>query len=163
MNEAYAPLYGFAPLTQGQIDQYVAMYLPLLDMRMVTFVVNEKDELVAFGVSMPSLSEALQKAKGKLLPFGWIPLAKALFMKRRAKILDLLIVAVKPEYQNKGVNALLFSDLIPVYHELGFEFAETNPELELNDKVQAQWNYFETEQHKRRRAYIKQIDYGKVQ
>ncbi len=163
MNEAYAPLYGFAPLTQGQIDQYVAMYLPLLDMRMVTFVVNEKDELVAFGVSMPSLSEALQKAKGKLLPFGWIPLAKALFMKRRAKILDLLIVAVKPEYQNKGVNALLFSDLIPVYHELGFEFAETNPELELNDKVQAQWNYFETEQHKRRRAYIKEIDYGKVQ
>lgn len=163
MNEAYAPLYGFAPLTQGQIDQYVAMYLPLLDMRMVTFVVNEKEELVAFGVSMPSLSEALQKAKGKLLPFGWIPLAKALFMKRRAKILDLLIVAVKPEYQNKGVNALLFSDLIPVYHELGFEFAETNPELELNDKVQAQWNYFETEQHKRRRAYIKQIDYGKVQ
>lgn len=163
MNEAYAPLYGFAPLTQGQIDQYVAMYLPLLDMRMVTFVVNEKEELVAFGVSMPSLSEALQKAKGKLLPFGWIPLAKALFMKRRAKILDLLIVAVKPEYQNKGVNALLFSDLIPVYHELGFEFAETNPELELNDKVQAQWNYFETEQHKRRRAYIKEIDYGKVQ
>ena len=152
----------FCTLTQGQIDQYVAMYLPLLDMRMVTFVVNEKDELVAFGV-YAFIIRSFAKAKGKLLPFGWIPLAKALFMKRRAKILDLLIVAVKPEYQNKGVNALLFSDLIPVYHELGFEFAETNPELELNDKVQAQWNYFETEQHKRRRAYIKQIDYGKVQ
>ncbi len=158
MNEAYASLYAFAPLTQGQIDQYVKMYLPLLDMRMVSFVVDEKDELVAFGVSMPSLSEALQKAKGKMLPLGWIPLGKALFMKRRAKILDLLIVAVKPEYQNKGVNALLFSDLIPIYHELGFEFAETNPELELNDKVQAQWSYFEAKQHKRRRAFIKEID-----
>ncbi len=158
MNEAYASLYGFAPLKQGQIDQYVKMYLPLLDLRMVTLVVDEKDQLVAFGVSMPSLSEALQKAKGKLLPFGWIPLLKALFMKRRSKILDLLIVAVKPEYQNKGVNALLFSDLIPIYHKLGFKYAETNPELELNNKVQAQWGYFETVQHKRRRAYIKEID-----
>ena len=78
-------------------------------------------------------------------------------MKRRAKMLDLLLVAVKPEYQNKGVNALLFSDLIPVYQKLGFIFAESNPELELNGKVQAQWDYFDTQQHKRRRAFIKEI------
>ena len=94
-----------------------------------------------------------------LLPFGWYYLLKALFMKRRAKMLDLLLVAVKPEYQNKGVNALLFSDLIPVYQKLGFIFAESNPELEMNGKVQAQWEYFETKQHKRRRAFIKEIAY----
>jgi GNAT superfamily N-acetyltransferase len=157
MNEAYSPLYGFSPLTQRQINQYVKMYLPMLDLRMVTLVTDADDKLVAFGISMPSLAEALQKSHGRLLPFGWYYLLKALFMKRRSKILDLLIVAVKPEYQNKGVNALLFSDLIPVYQKLGFIFAESNPELELNDKVQAQWEYFETEQHKRRRSFIKEI------
>ncbi len=157
MNEAYSPLYGYSPLTQRQIDQYVKMYLPILDLRMVTLITDANDELVAVGISMPSLAEALQKSHGRLLPLGWFYLLKALFMKRRAKMLDLLLVAVKPEYQNKGVNALLFSDLIPVYKELGFIFAESNPELELNGKVQAQWDYFETQQHKRRRAFIKEI------
>ena len=157
MNEAYSPLYGYSPLTQGQIKQYVKMYLPILDLRMVTLIVDADDRLVAVGISMPSLSEALQKSHGRLLPFGWFYLLKALFMKRRAKMLDLLLVAVKPEYQNKGVNALLFSDLIPVYQKLGFVYAESNPELEQNGKVQAQWDYFKTEQHKRRRAFIKEI------
>ena len=157
VNEAYTPLYGYSALTQGQIDQYVKMYLPILDLRMVTLITDQDDKLVAVGISMPSLSEALQKSHGRLLPFGWFYLLKALFFKRRAKMLDLLLVAVKPEYQNKGVNALLFSDLIPVYQQLGFEYAESNPELELNGKVQAQWEYFRTEQHKRRRAFIKEI------
>lgn len=157
MNEAYEPLYGYSPLSQGQIEQYVKMYLPIVDLRMVTLITDLEDKLVAVGISMPSLSEALQKAHGKLMPFGWYYLLKALFMKRRAKMLDLLLVAVKPEYQNKGVNALLFSDLIPVYQQLGFEYAESNPELELNGKVQAQWEYFKTEQHKRRRAFVKEI------
>ena len=157
INEAYTPLYGYSALTQRQIDQYVKMYLPILDLRMVTLITDRDDKLVAVGISMPSLSEALQKSHGRLLPFGWFYLLKALFFKRRAKMLDLLLVAVKPEYQNKGVNALLFSDLIPVYQQLGFEYAESNPELELNGKVQAQWEYFRTEQHKRRRAFIKEI------
>ena len=157
INEAYTPLYGYSALTQRQIDQYVKMYLPILDLRMVTLITGQDDQLVAVGISMPSLSEALQKSHGRLLPFGWYYLLKALFFKRRAKMLDLLLVAVKPEYQNKGVNALLFSDLIPVYQQLGFEYAESNPELELNGKVQAQWEYFRTEQHKRRRAFIKEI------
>ena len=156
MNEAYMPLYGFAPLSQSQIDQYIKMYLPLVDLKMISLVVDADDKLVAVGLSMPSLSEALQKAKGKLFPFGWFHLLKALFFKR-PKMLDLLLVAVKPEYQNKGVNALLFYDLIPAYKELGFEFAESNPELEVNDKVQAQWSYFNTENHKRRRAFTKII------
>lgn len=157
INEAYTPLYGYSALTQRQIDQYVKMYLPILDLRMVTLITDQDDKLVAVGISMPSLSEALQKSHGRLLPLGWFYLLKALFFKRRAKMLDLLLVAVKPEYQNKGVNALLFSDLIPVYQQLGFEYAESNPELELNGKVQAQWEYFRTEQHKRRRAFIKEI------
>ena len=157
INEAYTPLYGYSALTQRQIDQYVRMYLPILDLRMVTLVTDRDDRLVAVGISMPSLSEALQKSHGRLLPFGWYHLLKALFFKRRARMLDLLLVAVKPEYQNKGVNALLFADLIPVYQQLGFEYAESNLELELNGKVQAQWEYFRTEQHKRRRAFTKDI------
>lgn len=84
---------------------------------------------------MSSLSRALQKAKGKLLPFGWFHLLKALMWKR-PKVLDLLLVAVRPDYQGKGANALLFTDLIPIYQKLGYEYAESNPELELNDKVQ---------------------------
>ena len=158
VNEAYQPLYGYSSLTQRQIDQYVKMYLPILDLRMVTLITDADDQLVAVGISMPSLARALQQSHGRLLPFGWFYLLKALFFKRRSHILDLLLVAVKPEYQNKGVNALLFSDLIPVYQQLGFEYAESNPELELNGKVQAQWDYFKTEQHKRRRAFVKEID-----
>ena len=156
INDAYAPLFNFSRMTERQIDQYVRMYVPVLDLRMVSIVENEQNEIVAVGISMASLSEALQKAKGRLLPFGWFYLLKALFWKR-PKMLDLLLVGVRPDYQNKGVNALLFTDLIPVYQQLGFEYAESNPELELNEKVQNQWQYFKTEQHKRRRCFKAQI------
>ena len=107
---------------------------------------------------MPSLSKTLQKAKGKLFPFGWWYFLQTIFMKKYPRVLDLLLVAVKPEYQSKGVNALLFTDLIPVYQQLNYEYAESNPELEENGKVQAQWEYFGTEQHKRRRCFIKPIE-----
>ena len=157
INESYAPLFGFSKMSERQIDQYVNMYVPVLDLRMVSIVENEQNEIVAVGISMASLSRALQKAKGKLLPFGWFYLLKALFLKR-PKVLDLLLVAVRPDYQGKGVNALLFTDLIPVYKQLGFEYAESNPELELNDKVQNQWQYFKTEQHKRRRCFKGNIE-----
>ena len=157
MNEAYSQLYGYSALSPKQIKQYIKMFLPILDLRMVTLVVDSEDQVIAAGISMPSLSEALQKAKGRLLPFGWYHLLKVIFLKKYPKVLDLLLVAVKPEYQNKGVNALLFYDLIPVYQKIGFEYAESNPELELNDKVQAQWEYFKTEQHKRRRCFKKEI------
>ena len=157
MNEAYKPLYGYSALSQKQIDQLLKMYLPVLDLRMVTLITDSEDKLVAVGISMPSLAEALQKSHGRLLPLGWWYLGKTLFLKRYPKMLDLLLVAVKPEYQNKGVNALLFNDLIPIYQQLGFEYAESNPELEMNGKVQAQWEYFKTEQHKRRRSYTKAL------
>lgn len=152
INDAYTPLFGYSRMTERQIDQYVKMYVPVLDLRMVSIVENEQNEIVAVGISMASLSRALQKAKGRLLPFGWYHLLKALMWKR-PKVLDLLLVAVRPDYQGKGVNALLFTDLIPVYKELGFEYAESNPELEMNEKVQNQWQYFKTEQHKRRRCF----------
>ncbi len=157
INEAYAPLYGYSKMTQGQINQYIKTYLPLIDLRMVSLVEDEAGELVAVGISMPSLSKALQKAKGKILPFGWFHLLKALFVKK-PDVLDLLLVGVKPEYQSKGVNALLFYDLVPTYQKMGFKYGESNPELELNKKVQAQWSAFESVQHKRRRAFRKSID-----
>lgn len=156
INEAYAPLYGYSKMTQGQINQYIKTYLPLIDLRMVSLVEDEAGELVAVGISMPSLSEALQKAKGKMLPFGWYHLLKALFFKK-PKVLDLLLVGVKPEYQSKGVNALLFYDLVPIYQQMGFQYGESNPELEVNKKVQSQWNAFESVLHKRRRAYKKTL------
>lgn len=157
INEAYAPLYGYSKMTQGQINQYIKTYLPIIDLRMVSLVEDEAGELVAVGISMPSLSKALQKAKGKMLPFGWFHLLKALFVKK-PDVLDLLLVGVKPEYQSKGVNALLFYDLVPTYQKMGFKYGESNPELELNKKVQAQWSAFESVQHKRRRAFRKSID-----
>jgi len=158
MNEAYAPLYGYSALSPKQIKQYIDLYLPIIDLRMLTLIVDANQQLVGVGISMPSLSEALQKAKGKLFPFGWWHLAKVLYLKKYGDCLDLLLVAVKPEYQNKGVNALLFYDLIPIYHQLGFTYAESNPELEMNEKVQAQWDYFNHVVHKRRRCFVKEIE-----
>lgn len=156
INEAYSPLFGYSKMTKAQVDQYVKSYFPLLDLRMVTIIEDAQNEIVGVGISMPSIARALQKAKGKLFPFGWFHLAKALFVKH-SEILDLLLVGIKPEYQSKGVNALLFADLIPVYQQMGFSYAETNPELEANEKVQTQWKYLENETHKRRRCYRKQI------
>ena len=156
VNESYAPLYGFSKLSQKQIDHYVKTYLSLLDLRMLSMVVDENDEVVAMAVSMPSLAKALQKAKGRLLPFGWFYLLKSLFISK-PKVLDLMLIAVKPEYQSKGVNALIFYDLVPTFKEMGFEYGESNPELEENKKVQSQWNAFDSTQHKRRRAFGKNI------
>lgn len=152
INEAYAHLYGYSRMTDRQIDEYVKSYIPILDLRMVTLVEDAEDNIVAVGITMPSLSRALQKAHGKLFPFGWFHLLKALKWKHSDR-LDMLLVAVRPDFQGKGVNALLFTDLIPVYQQMGFRYAESNPEMESNDKVQNQWQYFPTENHKRRRCY----------
>lgn len=156
INTAYTPLFGFSKMSKGQIDQYINEYLPILDLEMVTLIETEENEIVGVGISMASLSTALQKAKGKLFPFGWFHLLKALYWKK-PPMLDLLLVAVKPEYQNKGVNALLFADLIPIYIKNKFVWAETNPELETNDKVQSQWQYLDNQIHKRRRCFTKEI------
>lgn len=155
VNEAYDQLYEYSPLTDRQIEYYIDQYLDLLDLDLVTIIVDEEEKLVGVGISMPSMSRALQKAKGRLFPFGWIPLLKGL--KGKNDRVDLLLVAVKPEYQSKGVNALLFQDLIPYYIKRGFKWAESNPEMETNAKVQSQWDYFTHRQHRRRRSYVKNI------
>ena len=156
VNECYAPLYGFTPLTRKQIDQFIKMYLPVIDLRLISLVVDADDNLVALGVSIYSLADALRKAKGKLFPFGWWYLLKALFIKH-PKRLDFLLVAVKPEYQSKGAFAMVFNDLLGNYLQMDLVDVESNPELETNTKVQSQWNDFEKEQHKRRRAFRKEL------
>jgi len=155
-NEAYKPLYGYSELSEKQIDYYVKMYIPMLRLEMIAVIVRESDDkVVGIGLTLPSLSKALQKAKGSLLPFGWFYLLKTLYGK--GEILDLYMIGISPEYQNKGVNALIFNDLIPVFHRIGFKYAESNPELETNTKVQSQWDYFESKHHKTRRAFIKHL------
>ena len=155
INEAYDKLYGYSPLTPRQIQYYIDIYLGIINLDLVTVVTDADDKLVAIGISIQSFSEALQKSRGKLFPLGWIHLLKAL--RGKSDTVDLLLIAVKPEYQNKGVNALLFADLIPYYNKYGFKHAESNPELEENSKVQDQWSYFDTRQHRRRRSFRKEL------
>lgn len=155
INDAYDGLYQYSHLTDRQIDYYINIYLDLLDLDLVSLVVDKDDQLIGVGISMPSMSKALQKSKGKMWPFGWWHLLKGL--KGKNDRVDLLLVAVKPEYQNKGANALLFQDLIPHYIRKGFRYAESNPEMETNGKVQSQWEYFNTRQHRRRRSFKKDL------
>ena len=156
VNECYSELYGFSQLSERQIEQYIKMYLPVIDLKLASFVVDKDDNLIAMGVSIYSLAEALRKAKGRMFPFGWWHLAKALFIKP-PKRLDFLLVAVKPEYQSKGVFAMIFNDLLGNFIDMGLVDVESNPELEDNKKMQSQWDEFEKEQHKRRRAFKKQL------
>jgi GNAT superfamily N-acetyltransferase len=155
LNEAYKPLYGFSQLSPKQIDYYVKMYIPMLRLDLVTLIMNDNDNVVGLGITLPNLSKALKKAKGYLLPFGWIYLLKALYGKNN--IVDLYLIGVLPEYQNRGVNSLIFNDLIPICNRIGYLYAESNPELEMNYKVQSQWDYLKNEHHKTRRAYIKHL------
>lgn len=157
INETYYKLYGFSLLSDKQIDAYTKLYLGLLDTRMVSFIENEKGELVAAGVTMPDLTAALQKCGGKLFPFGWFHLLKAIFWKP-CDTLDMLLVGVREDYRGKGLNAVLVTDLYPRLKAMGFKYAETTAELETNDSIQAMWKYFEREQHKRRRVYAKKIE-----
>lgn len=155
INEAYDKLYGYSPLTPRQVDYYIDMYLSILNLDFVTVVVDGEGKLVAVGITMPSLSDALRRSRGRLFPFGWYHLLRALHGK--TDTVDLMLIAVSPEYMNKGVNSLLFADLIPVFNRYGMRYAESNLELETNSSVQAQWEYFTYRQHRRRRAFRKNL------
>lgn len=161
INRAYKDLYGFVELSERQIDYYVDMYIPMLRLEFLTLVIRQEDnKLIGVGIGLPSIAKALQKARGgRFVPTGWYHLYKALKGKGN-NVLDLLLVAVDPEYQGKGVNALLFNEFIPAAIQLGFEYAESNPELELNSRVQSLWDDLEAKQTKRRRAFIKKIYRG---
>ena len=133
------------------------VYLKLIDKRLVVIILDENEEPIAAGLIMASLSRALQKSKGYMFPFGWWHLANALWWKHDS-IVDLMFLAIKPEYQNKGLNSVMFNRLIPIAKEMGFKVAESNPELDNNSKMQAHWNYFEGAHiHKRRKAFRKDI------
>lgn len=155
INEAYDKIFGYSPLSDKQINHYIKMYLPFLPLNDLSMVVDKTTrELIAVGISIPSMARALIKNRGRLFPFGWRHLLRAF---KHNDIVDLMLIAVKPEYQNKGVNSMLFTDLIPCFNQNGYKYAESNRELELNSKVLKQWEYFERDQHKRRRAYTKEI------
>ena len=157
INRAYKDLYGFVELTEKQIDFYVDMYIPMLRLEFLTLVIRQEDNrLVGMAIGLPSLAKALQKARGRFIPTGWYHIYKALKGKEN-NILDLLLVAVDPEYQGKGINALIFSEFITSASRLGFDYAESNPELDLNHKVKSMWNDLEKKQTKRRRAFIKNL------
>ncbi|MGM9839557.1 MAG: N-acetyltransferase [Sodaliphilus sp.] len=155
INESYDSLFGYSPLSEKQVKHYINVYLPFLPLDHISLVADANDKLVGVGISVPSLSRALIKSRGRMLPFGWYHMLKAI--KHEGRIVDLLLIAVAPEYQSKGVNSLFFVDLIPAFNKRGYEWAETNIELENNENVQKQWQYFDIKQHKRRRAFTKEI------
>lgn len=154
INKSYQDLYGFVELSDKQIDMYVKQYFGFIKPEYIPIVLNEKKEMVAFGITMPSLSRAFQKAKGKLFPFGFIHILKAM---KNNHALDLYLTAVRPDMQDKGVNAILMNEINKLIIDKNITTVETNRELEDNSKVQAQWRFFEHRQHKRRRCYKKEI------
>ena len=156
LNTAYSPIFGFTEFTDRQINDFVKQYLGLVDKRLVTVVENEKNEVVGVAISMCSLSHALRKSGGKLFPFGWCHLLKALKWKPEP-MADLLLIAVRPDYQMLGVNALFFDDLIPIYNQYGIEWAETGPQLEDNVRELTQWKPLNPTFIKRRRCYKKKL------
>jgi len=159
INMTFKDLYGYSELTDRQIEQYINMYFSFVDLSLITLVEDHScgNKLVGIGITIPSLSHALQKCRrGRLLPFGWWHVLRAVKF-HKTDIVDLLLLGVLPEYRAKGVNAMMFADLIPRYYEYGFKWGESQVEMETNEGVQSQWDYLETEHHKRRRCYKKEL------
>lgn len=159
LNTTYQNLYGFCQLTDKQIDKLVNDYIGMADLNLVTGIVdgNDNDKLVGFGITFPSFSRALQKTRdGRLFPFGWWHLLKILKW-HKTPIVDLLLIGVLPEYRAKGANGLIFDDLIRQFQRYGFEWADTGPMMETNDGVLSQWQYLESEIHRRHRCYKKTL------
>ncbi len=158
INECYKDLYNFTVLPDHMAEKYLGFYLSILDLRFLSMVENEKGELVAFGISMPSIVKALQKTRGKLFPFGWWPLLKAMFIKH-GEMAELLLIGVRPDYQNSGVNSLVFMDMFRKFNAMGIKHCESNAVLETNLKNQGQFREFNPVSKKRRRSFIKKLEY----
>ena len=164
INLTYSDLYGFSELTDRQIDQYVKMYFPLADLDLVTVIEdgNKDNQLAGLGITIPSLSRALQKCRrGRLFPFGWWHLLRAIKFHKTDGV-DLLLMGFLPEYRSKGANALLFADLIPRYVDYGFKWGETQVEMESNEGVQSQWGPLDPINHKKRRCYRRSLTLAPV-
>lgn len=157
LNKAYEPLFGFVSMTDQQVRNFVNTFVPLIDLRLVSVVENKDDELVGVAISMASLTEALQKSKGRFFPFGWIHFLSALKI-RHSKKADMLLIAVRPDYQGAGVNALLFADQLKAFHSMGITKAETAPQLEFNVKELSQWKLLSPTLGKRRRCWFREIE-----
>lgn len=160
INDTYKDLYGYSELSQKQIDQLIKSYLGFLDFNLITCIEDWTDgehKLIGVGITMPSLAHALRKCRrGRLLPFGWYHVLRAI-KQHKTNIVDLLLIGILPEYRAKGANALLFADLIPWYQKYGIEWGETQVELETNAGVQGQWGALTPVMHKRRKCYKKII------
>lgn len=160
INDTYKDLYGYSELSQKQIDQLIKSYLGFLDFNLITCIEDWTDgehKLIGVGITMPSLAHALRKCRrGRLLPFGWFHVLRAI-KQHKTNIVDLLLIGILPEYRAKGANALLFADLIPWYQKYGIEWGETQVELETNAGVQGQWGALTPVMHKRRKCYKKII------
>lgn len=154
INDAYADLFGVTPLTQRQMDYYTRQYFSFIKVEYVTLIVDSEGELAAFGITMPSLSRALQKCRGRLFPFGFIHLLRAMKKNHRA---DLLMIAIRRDLQGKGVNAMLMKETYDAYLRNGVTTVETNHELEDNTRVRSLWENFNAVQHKRRRCFVKHL------
>jgi len=154
INKEYSDIYGTVPLTKQEIQHYTQAYFGFVHPDFVPFILDEQDRMVAFGVVIPSLSKALQKCRGHLLPFGWWHILRALRHNHRA---DLYLIAVNKKYQGLGVNIVLMEHIYNVFRQRGITVVESNPELETNTNIQSQWKVFEKRQHKRRRCYIKHL------
>ena len=154
LNLCYKDLYGFSKLNEKQKDFYIKLYFSFFRVDTISIIVDGKDDVVALGIAMPSFTKALQKAKGSLFPFGWFYMLRAL---KKNDIVDLYLMAVHPDYQGKGVNSLLFAELMPRFAKNGYKFAESNPELVTNTKMSSQWGSFEHINHKSRRVFAKEI------
>lgn len=155
VNTAYDHLYGTVLLDDRQIRRYANRFIPLINPDLACFVLDEQDDLVGFGVSAPSLADALKKSHGRLFPLGWMRVQRAL---RANDTLDLFLIALKREYQDKAVNAIIMNHIIKGCHRMGIRKAETGPQLETNYKIRSQWNFFKAEQHKRRRCFVKALE-----
>lgn len=156
LDEAYQKLYNFQPMTPRQKEHYKKVYFPLLNFDFVTIVVNDKNEIVGIGLGMPDISHALRRCKGRLFPFGWIGVLRALKAKKM-EVFDLLLIGVRPDYQGLGVNAVIIAEQHPYFRQYGIQRVETTSIMETNTRSIANWEMFPHKQHKRRRAYIKDI------
>lgn len=155
LNVCYGNLYGTVELSPAQIKKYVDQYILLINPEYIKILENEKKELVGFGLAMPSLNKAAKKSRGRLFPFGWYRILRAPF--KKSEVLDLYLVGVTPEMQNKGLTAVLLNSMTATAIKNGVKYAETGPELETNHQVQALWKHYEVKNHKRRRCWIKPL------
>lgn len=155
LNDAYKELYGFVALSDAQVISYIKQYFSVINPEYLRVILDKDNQLIAFGISIPSLAKAVQKSKGRLLPFGFIRILRSMYKNDR---LELLLVAVRSDYQGKGVNVLLLSETYETAIKNGLKYAETGPELETNTDVHSFWKYFDRTQHKRRRCFIKKLN-----